>query len=124
MIGVRLSAESSGTIERMERRSNAYFQALARGMRLAAVLGEAHTAEHKLNAPYSPGGKAPAGQVRKRSGTLAASLRVLDEKTGREVSLVIGVPQDSPAAKYAFLLGRETVTITPKKGRALAVPEG
>ena len=59
--------------------------------------------------------------LKRRTGMLARSV---DGWMAGELEGVIGVKPDSVVSKYAWLLGSEQKTITPKSGKFLAIPIG
>ncbi len=63
-----------------------------------------------------------SGQVlNRRSSMLAAAVTSWQENA---ISVTVGVPDGSNVDHYKWLLGDETKTITPKKGKYLAIPAG
>lgn len=84
---------------------------------VTAGLGEAvKLAAGKVKAEYLSG-----QSLKRRTGSLARSI---DGWLKSETEGVVGVPSDSAVNKYKWLLGDETKTITPKKGKFLAIPIG
>lgn len=83
------------------------------------------------DAGLQAGGKLAAGTVvrdylsgqalKRRSGLLA---KAVDSWSAAPLDVVVGVPDASPAGKYAYLLGDETKHITPRTGKYLAIPIG
>jgi len=84
-----------------------------------------------VSAGLDKGTKAAAGRVgsdylsgqalRSRTGNLR---RAVDAWLTKPLEAVIGVRPNSAVAKYAWLLGDEDRTITPKRGKFLAIPIG
>lgn len=62
--------------------------------------------------------------IESRTGSLMQSIGSFGLNTDGDVSIMVGVPDDSPAAKYAYLLTDDTVTIEPVSGKWLMIPIG
>ena len=60
-------------------------------------------------------------KLNRRTGNLARST---DAWMKSPLHAVVGVREDSPVGKYAWLLGDERKTITPNRGKYLAIPAG
>ncbi len=59
--------------------------------------------------------------LKRRSGNLA---RAIDGWLESDTDAVVGVRPNAAVSKYAWLLGDETRTITPKKAKFLTIPIG
>jgi len=59
--------------------------------------------------------------LKRRTGLLA---KTVSSWMAGDTEVVIGVPENSPASKYAFLLSDEEKTITPKNAKFLTIPIG
>ncbi|MFA5553466.1 MAG: hypothetical protein WDA68_02770, partial [Phycisphaerae bacterium] len=59
--------------------------------------------------------------LKRRTGMLA---KHIGSWLPGQLHLVIGVPDNSPVDKYKWLLGGESKTITPKRGKSLTIPIG
>lgn len=59
--------------------------------------------------------------LKRRSGLLGASVT---SWSAGPLDVVVGIPEISPAGKYAYLLGDDTMHITPRTGKYLAIPIG
>lgn len=99
------------TVEAMSVMGDNFGRALDHGLHRAVLHAAAHTARQHLT-----------GQsLRRRTGNLARAL------TGWRVAkyqAMVGVKDASAVDAYAWLLGDETKTIVPKKGKYLAIPIG
>jgi hypothetical protein len=59
---------------------------------------------------------------RSPTGTLSNEIQSFPDPAGDPLTRLIGVPPQSPAAKYAYLLGDEVKIILPVKGQYLTIP--
>ena len=108
-IQVELDPESKRLIERLGRSGKAVRKAVHDGF---AVGGQILAGEVI---------KATQGKLRTRSGSLRRSIQSWWVDEGN-LTLAIGVPSNSPAAHYAYLLTSEKMTIRPRRARILAIP--
>jgi hypothetical protein len=98
---------------------------------IADLAAEGANIKRAVNAGLAKGVKLAAARaatlhlsgqdLRTRSGNLK---RAVDGWMEADFDGVVGVRDQSAVEKYKWLLGSETKTITPKKGRFLAIPIG
>lgn len=93
----------------------------AMGAAIVAAAGDGLLAAGKLAAANVNENYLSGQALRRRSGLLASFTNAW---AAGELDIEIGVPAGSVVDKYKYLLGDETVNITPKKGRYLAIPIG
>jgi hypothetical protein len=108
----RLRADTGRVLEPLGAASGPrLYQALAAGLLAAAELG---TQEVKIL--YVERFR------RSPTGTLSNEIQSFPDPAGDPLTRLIGVPPQSPAAKYAYLLGDEVKIILPVKGQYLTIP--
>ena len=79
----------------------------------------------RIAAACAAGLAAGAGEtaIEQRTGTLGSAVTSWQADQD-PLERLIGVPEESPAAKYAYLLGADDVTIRPQGHKYLAIPIG
>ncbi|MDX2197916.1 MAG: hypothetical protein SF069_02975 [Phycisphaerae bacterium] len=64
-------------------------------------------------------------KIQSRTGSLLGSISSFDgAESESDLELKVGVPVESPASRYAYLLEEGVKTITPVKGQYLTIPIG
>ena len=111
IISFEMGPEFKRTVSELSAMGKAILKAASKGLQKGGQL-----AAGKVISDYLSG-----QSLKRRSGQLA---RHVDSWMAGELEVTIGVPADSMVAKYAWLLGDEIKSITPKKGKVLAIPIG
>jgi len=110
-LAFELGPEYRRAVNQLDAAADAIRQAAADGLLIGG-----HYAAGTVKADYLSG-----QALKRRSGQLAANVTAWPDG---DLTVAIGVPDGSPVAAYAWLLGDETKTITPKKGKYLTIPIG
>ena len=111
IIKLEMEPKYEQTLKDLGSMGNRVRKACTRGLRKGAGQAAGHVVRNYLS-----------GQtLNRRTGTLARSV---DSWMPSVDEAVIGVRPGAAANKYAWLLGPETKTITPKRGKFLAIPIG
>jgi len=110
-ITLEMGPQYAATCRRLGKLGPALARALSAGLESAAGIAAGNIARDYLSG--SP--------LKSRSGTLR---RALTGWMAGAHEAVVGIPDDSPAGRYAYLLSDEQVTIRPKRGKFLAIPIG
>ncbi len=108
MTSVTIKPDVSGVKGGLDAIVRQVAEALAQGLNAAGQVGVRHVVL-----------EADARGIKARSGALFASIKSLEID---DLTIEVGVPDASPARKYAGLL--TAGGIRPKKGRALTIPIG
>ncbi len=97
------------TVRRLGRMGQAIIDACAEGLEIGAKIAAGHVVSEHMS-----------GQdLKRRTGNLA---RAVDGWMEGRTEAVIGVRPHSAVDRYAWLLGDEQRTITPKRSKFLAIP--
>ena len=111
MITLNMGPDFSRTVEELSSMGAAVLSAVSRGLDTGGKLAAGAVQRDYLS-----------GQsLKRRTGTLA---REVDSWMPGKLEAIVGVPADSPAAHYAWLLSDEQKTILPTKGKYLTIPIG
>lgn len=98
-------------VRRLGRMGQAIIDACAEGLEIGAKIAAGHVVSEHLS-----------GQdLKRRTGDLA---RAVDGWMEGDTEAVIGVRENSAVDRYAWILGDEQKTITPKNSKFLAIPIG
>ncbi len=92
-------------------RGRSIFEAASDGLAEGGQMIAGHVVSEYLSGQY----------LKRRSGMLAGAVMSWQQNAN---SVSIGIPDGSNVDQYKWLLGDETKTITPKKGKYLAIPAG
>ena len=106
-----LDFQGEEKIRELSAMGDAITAATTEGLQAAGKLAAAHVQENFLSGQY----------LNVRTGAMR---RTVDSWPVSPTETIVGVPDNSPVDKYKYLLGDETVTIKPVKGRYLAIPIG
>jgi len=111
MIQLEMGPEFPQTLKELSFMGQAVVKACSEGLKKGVKLAAGKVAEDYLS-----------GQsLKRRSGQLA---RAVDGWMQAPLEGVVGVRPNSTVAKYAWLLGDESKTITPKRAKFLTIPIG
>jgi hypothetical protein len=111
-ITMQMGPEFQATVQRLGKMGAALIAAADKGMQAGGKITAGRISRDYLS------GQA----LKRRTGLLA---KTVDTWPGENMlETVVCVPANSPVCKYAWLLSDETKTITPKRGKSLAIPAG
>jgi hypothetical protein len=106
---VRISVDTEAISRRFGRMASEIIEAVDAGLGEAAEDTASHIARTRLS----------GSDLKARTGMLRREIAGWMLGSG---AAVVGVPDSSPARDYAWLLGSQTKTITPKNAKRLAIP--
>lgn len=111
MIQLNMGPDFNRTVEELSSMGAAVLSAVSHGLKRGGDI-----AVETVQRDYLQG-----QALRHRTGILASEV---NSWMPGKLEAVVGVPADSPAAHYAWLLSDEQKTILPKKGKYLTIPIG